>query len=1691
MPIDTDGVNLLAKVGVSDAEKRILSAIGCPDTCRGLLFALLLIELALQSFLRASALERVEAWLEVVQGLIDRVEALSEDGVAGLQTPVHGEQATTYGRLCRQYPLRLNAESHQSALTLLGMLVVDAASQQTEVSGLAISGWYTLITGAGAKASAPADWRAFSGHVPESLPDLSTALSKAATSGLIAVISAVVAALGRPVHDPDTEVDDQSESDDIDETDDEGADTEASASPGSGDDGEDSDEHAEGEHDPEVPRTGRRKLRGPLDSKPARENPVGWVIKSANFAAHLQRFDLIGDRDRLHPLVTQTLWRSLKDSFNAGAGQARPNVAFAHISQRLALPARIAMHLRLDRSRSTRLDVPRGEVVWNYRAALDADADPALSAIEPHCETYCIRLALDQDIADYLRLCLADRPEAETLADLLGIDRSVKGGKPWLDQYREYLRDQGVKLHAAYDARFATSLGDVYRFLGANEALAVFLALDFDAIPIGMLHYLTLGRDVLVEADEALFAFLKWRKPTDRSDPGLQGSPISISCPDFVTGWNQCQERIRRALATLCSASNASDFIKSFNELARARLLAFCTLAGHRGTLLNRLTWRSLYQYSAIVHIFDKDVDVYQSDRGIPAHRLLDQVLAAWQGDLTLMRQHAERLRLQLTKSGSSAVPATGPDEPVFFELAPAAAEDPLAVQHSELKTGELEHEAQACFKRSANIGRHFLICQLISRGVSTWHVRVLTGHFRLHAEAFADGSHVPPAYALDTLKTGIEELLDSLNLDPVAGIEVGSTRRRLIAPSGALPDVTVDPYVNPKLDNVYRVLPPPFDSYTTVALRVVEDLRKDLCSVTSLKPEPEFTAAQTLFALLDRVDQEQVFDSLATSIVGIGQVAAAQWQRPGCAQAIGIRLNDRAVWALKRVENRSIAGTWRASAEAVGKWARARHPDLDWPGGDFESFLALLSLALRWRRYRLSPANLTAASPALPSATFSRRSLLRIAGLEQAPNPGEQLGKALRQGSTRQTDKDAGPLQGVADALRQVSKIEYPIGGELQRARDWDAKLKDVDLRNDLRAQALKTVHTEEIKLWQELSKDADETSTLAGHLRELKIALKLLSPRDDLSEFTEQDWREWIEAAKQAVDRKRRKTKAVKRNLPRHFGLKRFVRIARSLGWAAPSGLFADDGPRVTFDGLRQSAASVALLTEDYEGIRTLLDSHFQDWPVLQWQAGLAALLLEHHPLRSSEQAALLVKCLIHESGMLLIAPGVHSHLKTVHAYRLLECAKEVLALFQQIKDGERQHTSRYLFLDDTGWDWSDARLIDEALVSAAAHMSGEASVRKHTFRASATCRLLWRCWEEVGSALFQTDWSPLDFRATLEAEWDRGFAAVALAARSAGHGMPLVSLVYYAAAWALMFSAQSQALLEGLEPDSALIAAVLGSTGTIRNRKSAAKVAGRLFDTWGEVARLCVQRMKLPALVATEERAVITPRSDKAESAQPQLMASIRLVAGMIADGKRDLLANDLGTPKPYALKLEALVPNADICASITCRRHGLATSTQLLEDRKFMADKLGCELLANLVTKTPQAVHDLLVDLAPYRRNPRDAPPSPEQLRQRIESHLQVLPSPLRLQVRFSAKYARPLTAEQLQPFGNRLVVGKDNPRIGRQAQFQVFPANPTDTAKADGGSKETSTELIGRLTVVTRVYLEAIEIARKAQKVQFK
>lgn len=1660
MPSLKKALGLHVLLQATDAENRLLQAIRCPDSGEGLIPALELVETSLAALTNTGQLARAELWLRICSALLRKCRRLEEDNTSLGFLP-HDQTPPVFCILAHPPACQLTDDIVEKLMEVLGRLIAAAASSGTALSVTAVNAWATLRRAGKERKGMHDDWLRIVNAIPLTHSTLNNALKLVTVTGLRTLLEELKVALATSLIEPATVA--KTSSNNSDQKNDIGQpefQRHLEAENSEADTEEQDANFTASEH---------------VDEKLALTSPTGWLIQQANFARHTQKFGLIGDRDHLHPRDLRQVCKRLMATFSSGDKEIRDKVALAHLSLKSGLPSRLAIHLPLAPTSYPWVDIERGELHWNYRLALDNNSKDPTIQLPPRGEVEIIQIKLDADVAQHLRervlLSSVDVPE---LGVLLGIGNAANTS---LSAYRQFLHSHGDPVHPAYDGRFSRSAGDTYRHVCGSDMAPPFMAQDFHACAMGILHYTTFPASFLRKCNEEFDQFLGFRTAPAQTGESYKGALTFITSEDFRHGWSKLQSLTQSALDDFEHATTVDKLIKAFNALACNRLLAFITLTAHRGSKLSRLTWRALYTHRHHIFFNDKDVGDYQSDRVVPAHRLVDQVLACWQMDVHKLRQRAVDLGLKLWKDGRRALDVNNPDQTAFFHVKFRSENNVASILRKPVDRTKLASAAQATFERPTNIGRHFLVSQLLLNGVDIWLVRVLTGHSRSYAEPFSDAMGVAPVIALEKLRLALDQLFASLALAPVQSQGDYPSTRKLIDLIGLLPQTATDLYLHPRVNAGLRVLPRPFDQYSLTAIRIVDGLRTAMLKTNQPHSAgPTLVAALTLFDTMDPEDQKVAFEDLSKAFVQIGKTACVIWNRPGCSHEICMPLNPRTVMVLPGLDVASDTD-WHANAAAVGHWAKLEYPQLSWPANNFEAYESLAALALRWRRYRCSPSALTAQSRAIPAATPSRRSLLRIAAKPQQGTVLSDLGKAVRRSAKKQHTKTTGLLNNVAKKLREASR-SMAYGNDRTVAASLKTALLGIDTSSDLRAANLKDVTLHEVNLRLQRNPEMDEFSSLAGYLDDVLPAFDLLFPSDDLSSFSCEEFEEWVDAAKSELDRIKKDTDAVKLDKPRYFGLKRLLRSGSSLGWDVPKGLFSTDGSRSAFDGMRRSAASTVMLEQDHLDIQKQLLNHFEDWPVLSQRSLLAHDLLTCASLRSTEQIVLRRNCIVSTTGALCIQEDGFSHLKSRHAPRLIELPPDLCDRIEKIRNDPNESKSRYLFLPDDAADWNMSREIDEALISAAVLVTGDAAFRKHCLRAAAICKRAWPQWETMARAFCNGNWTPEQYSAYCNSIVDFGFAHFIFATREAGHGHPIVTLVYYCAPWPFVLAAQLAASLVGVEPEAAVIKHTLGTTDGIRAAKSrAAKEVDGSFSVWVEVTKACVKKLRLPTLKTLDAPVVIAPQAIDDPQQQPSVIALVRFAAELLMGRNLTQCSQDHGIAKPLAHRLEALLPHDLEKETLIRRRRGVASQDSLKDDLFFLAGEFSSHLIRALVTAPPDYLSALGEDLSHVRPNPRKPALSPHILMDRLQKHLYCLPAPtVGLQLRFSTEHPRTLSPTTLVTLGPRLVVGSDNSRIGAYPMFQIVNMNKIDNAVATG-----------RYTAVTRILVAAVLGVFKLQK----
>lgn len=438
----------------TDGQIRILRAIRCPTSGEGIFPALESTEKALAALARTVHLPRAELWHKCCNDLLTKCDRLQETHTSF--SFLRGDQAIpVFRNLACPPKCQVSEETHEELREILGRLIAAAASRDVGLNVVAVGAWATLLRFDNVRKTMHPDWSRVVSSIPVTREAIDAHLQGVTVLGLRTLLEELAVALDTPLSEPLSVAKraplriagEKTSADMLEEV--------------RRDDGKKSAE--DDEDSPHSPKDRNEEIE-----KLARVSPTGWLITQANFSRHTQKFGLSGDRDRLHPKTLQQVCKQLMRSFLEGDRETRDRVALAHISLTSGVPGKLAIHLPLQPVSYPYVDLAIGALYWNYRLALDSNAETLLP---PRTDVEIIQIALDADVAEHMRMRLLEHPAAKTLCELFEV-RAGDGPAEWLGAYRAFLSKHGDPAHPAYDARFSRSVGDVYRQVSGSDVVA-------------------------------------------------------------------------------------------------------------------------------------------------------------------------------------------------------------------------------------------------------------------------------------------------------------------------------------------------------------------------------------------------------------------------------------------------------------------------------------------------------------------------------------------------------------------------------------------------------------------------------------------------------------------------------------------------------------------------------------------------------------------------------------------------------------------------------------------------------------------------------------------------------------------------------------------------------------------------------------------------------------------------------------------------------------------------------------------------------------------------------------------------------------------------------------------------------------------------------------------------------------------
>jgi len=1414
------------------------------------------------------------------------------------------------------------------------------------------------------------------------------------------------------------------------------------------------------------------------DVPPRKVSFEGWRALDALHAPHTRHHGLTIDWACTPLKDLARLCRSLKAVFPGARPLVQAYVCMAYHSMQVSLPPDLVLSIPLKDEAGLWYDVVEGAYKIHYRRLLDtrprSGRDGTGTAGEVADTPPPYRVLIDADIAEHHRRALVVHPEALSLGDLMNHGSNALDRVEFIEGYREHLRSHGDPVHRSYAGRHRRSLGPAIKEITGSGIYALLLALDSSFCAPGLPHYVTVDQASIDDVQCKVLSALGWAPPSTIPSAMNQtvGARKALSSDVYSAGHQSLQAEAREWMAALSDARDAHQLVSSWNSLTHARLLTFGCLTGHRLTRIGRITSTAIYGCSDYICISDKVNSPYGAYRLIPASDRLQELRVALQEDrrrlqealARMLPREDTRLACRLSRSGS-----------LFFTLVLETRHGKLALRRTSVNQEPLDRLSQRHFGREANIGRHQLVSALIAEHMDEWHVSALTSHEWNQAEVHGDACSVPPISTLDSLRRGLNRILDS-RLAPALELDSAAPRWQLAHPS-CLPHPRNDPYLVRGNDKDH-LLPPLADRHTTHALTVVGQVRTGLLS----PPSREAPWARTLMclAIFDGIhidDLEVVVNAWSDSLVRLGECLCVHWQRSERRNFITVPLSPATLASLPAM-TQAARPAWDLIQAQAADWLAQHCPDVPWPSDKKDAFRVFMAMVARHLRLHLSPVVYAASLPWVMSATPSTQSLLWLADPAPQGLPEEALStvRALKTPSTRlRSTRDRPDLRRIGTLLSRYSDSHARLGEDRTRARllrsalptgaegtppsprgklerndasDLRSALDALDGSPDLPALAARAVLHKELWLIQQAHPDALAISTLATYWTEVSISLALVAPSEDIPQWAEVDFVEWMDLTVQALDQDA--ARKGKSGGPELHGPRRFLKTGASLGWEVPDNLLGHEDIFAP-NGMRQSAAAAMVSTAQFRSARTLVRHALQEHSLLWQRADLLLDLLYEIPARSGEIDTLKARPATRLSGMLCIRPAGFSVLKNRLATRLVPVSDALAAKLNDASEWPDAFGT-FLFLEADG---DDRKVLDHIrclILQALIQVSGDSGLRFHSMRSGAACRLAYPSWEDQATALLAGTTGTRFGERPIQVTRD----AMARAMASLGHARITTTITYYFPIWPLIRAHELRMSLEDSGVPVAYEQALLGTTQARRAAKSRAERSGKVFNHWDWIGRQMAARVEARPLQSDQPDVVLAPKAMSMATANADKMSLSLYGLLVLAGVARAAAAHQVGILASQASEMDravdALAPASE---ALWARRGGTRDTASAAHDRTLTQSDFGTNICKHLCTLPTGTVSLLRTCLDTDRRQLLLLPADSDMQNSRIEIMAKAMPPTVKLLVRPPASGSFRIDPALVLDHASSLVMGSPDRDAGRHCLFQVAPADDPSNRRRIG------------------------------------
>ncbi|WP_374483678.1 hypothetical protein [Zoogloea sp.] len=1046
------------------------------------------------------------------------------------------------------------------------------------------------------------------------------------------------------------------------------------------------------------------------------------------------------------------------------------------VSMVAALPPRLALKLPLTPNNDIWIDVATAHVCWHLAEIVPRGDTTAAIWAGGYQPSQIVRLPLPKLVAAALNAIDARRESSSTLLEFLFGENAHT--EDVLFAYGRFLRSGGAasEIPVGYSARIAYSFGAVVYQVSRNAVLTALASLDLRFSAPAELDYLCIHEDAIAKAVGDAFDYLGFGECVTTPDPRHVGSPL---CPKPETIRNALQkihEEMTSIVGRVTPRMPIFNFVKNFNRLAELSAQAFVILSGHRGSKMERINFTSLYSSPEYFQLNDK-LTKNNSTRIISKTSSLNSLL---DGHLAATRSLAKRLAKDCPAVAARINRIANfekPFAPVFFTV---EVENGATLHPVKLERQSIDGTESGIAK---NGGRHFIVSELVKRGVFAPLIRVITGHAREAAATFHAAAGLSPAEALESLRPLLGDVYAEVVPADWPSLRQPPCNFPLVAivPKARLIGITPEIVVNDDFAPPPSFPKEPFHSQTLAFYSYGKYLVTELLSgAPGLSP---WVVVFNSLMLVESLWQPSRIASAWASISKkevwrLGNTLTLRIEREN-QQPINLPLHPITTMMINAAWGSPIPEYFECVV-LTSRWVSSLTPHTRW-ASEPDIFMRQYSdIAHAHHVIRLPPWLITAVKTEMEAAAISLSSIARIAYGRPA------LSEAAEQKAPRRPANVSNH-----DLLSEIIRIVNHMGDNSKRHGEDGAR--KTELAKKLLAWkagcGVSVGIAIDISDWiiaecgkKKSEKSHLEVSSIATYLSRLRPFLERVDLNEELEDLDSTEWREGRRLVLgDLTGDSQKQASSIFRHFARFWLDRGCVAISHDILW---------DTQNEEKIGRCHNASSTYVTAQEADAIVESVTRSFDADSLDAARATRYAQLATCLPLRSSEVGLIHFQHVFHDLDVVAITTSGRSHLKNPESSRrripVPHSISDALDLLK-IRINSADPTSRGYFLStDSSSDQTHIADIKNAMQDALRSITGEGLVKQHSLRGSAECRMVWPEFEQAVISMKNCTPPPQMSRAP-DARWNE----VGRAAMAAGHH-PLSAIKYYLSMWPIFFYA-----------------------------------------------------------------------------------------------------------------------------------------------------------------------------------------------------------------------------------------------------------------------------------------------------------